>query len=222
LAASQERERELDRLCDDVPSPDPERWTAKDHLAHLAHWRGHAAGVLTAAHAGLASPAVDDIDGVNAEVQAANQQRSAAEVKEAAQASYRDLVAAVEACSEEELGAARQGRDGAVWEVVPPNGHLHLGEHLGFWHQAHGDEHAAEEAQLWMLDVHEVAFTDSRSLAHGAYNVGCYYSRLGRAADAIPHFKRSFELEPDLKEWARTDKDLDRIRAEPELRSILG
>jgi hypothetical protein len=43
-----------------------------------------------------------------------------------------------------------------------------------------------------------------------------------RGAEALPHFKHSFELHPALKEWAHTDKDLDRIRDEPELRAILA
>jgi len=52
LVASQDREQELDRLCDDLRA-DPERWTAKDHVAHLAHWRRYAARVLTfCAHRG--------------------------------------------------------------------------------------------------------------------------------------------------------------------------
>jgi tetratricopeptide (TPR) repeat protein len=222
LAASRDREQELNELCDDAPSPAPDRWTAKDHLAHLAHWRRHAAQVLAAVHAGRPAPGAGDVDSVNAEVQAASQGRSAAEVNEAAQASYAELAAAIEDCSEDELMRPRRGRDGAVWEVVPPNGHLHLGEHLSFWHDALGDEEAADRAQLWTHGVHEAAFTDPKSLAYGAYNLGCYYARSGRAADAIPHIRRSFELQPDLKEWARSDKDLDRIRDEPEVHALLA
>jgi tetratricopeptide (TPR) repeat protein len=221
LAASQEREIELEKVCDDATSPDPAVWTAKDHLAHLAHWRRYAAQVLTAANADTPAPRPDDVDGVNAEVHAANRQRHAAEVKEAARTSYAELAAAIDGCSEEELLRPPEGRDGAVWEIVPPNGHLHLGEHLGFWHLGKGDERAAEQAQLWTRDVQEAAFNDSRSMAFSAYNLACYYARLGHAADALPHIRRSFELLPDLKKWALKDKDLDRIRNEPEIRALL-
>ena len=222
LAASQERELELEKLCDDLPSPDPALWTAKDHLAHLAHWRRHATGVLTAARAGTPAPRADDVDAVNVDVHAANRQRRSAEVKEAARASYAELAAAIKDSSEEELSRPREGSGGAVWEIVPPNGHVHLGEHLGFWHQARGDERAAEKAQLWSFDVNEAGFTDPRSRAFGAYNLACYYARLGRGTDALPHLRHSFELHPDLKQWAIKDKDLDSIRNEPEIRALLG
>ena len=222
LVASQDREQELEKLCDDVRS-DPERWTAKDHVAHLAHWRRYAGKVLTAVHAGSPPPRADDVEGVNAEVQAANRERPAEVVKEDARITYAELARAIEDCSDEELLGPRPGREqDAAWEVVPPNCHLHLGEHLGFWHEAHGDQQAADQAQVWMLEVHEAAFSEPKSRAFGTYNLACYYARQGRAAEALPHLKRSFELHPDLKEWARTDKDLDPIREDPEVQGLVG
>jgi tetratricopeptide (TPR) repeat protein len=222
LTASQDREHEFVKLCDDVRSEDPAKWTPKDHLVHLAHWRHYAAQVLTAVRTGGPPPVGDDVEAVNAGVQAANIDRRAAEVKEAASASYMELMSAIEHCSDEDLLAPRPGREqDKVWEVVPGNGHLHLGEHLGFWYEAQGDDRGAEQAQLWAREVNDGAFTDPKSRAFGAYNLGCYYARHGRAIEALPHLKSSFDLHPDLKEWARKDKDLDRIRDEPELRAIL-
>ncbi|HVD45748.1 MAG TPA: maleylpyruvate isomerase N-terminal domain-containing protein [Candidatus Limnocylindria bacterium] len=221
LVAAQDRERELEKLVDDVRT-DPERWTAKDHVAHLAHWRRHAAEVLAAAHGGSPPPSAGDVDGLNAEVHAANLARPAVEVAEAARASYAQLARAIEDCSDDELLRPREGREGAVWEVVPGNGHMHVGEHLVFWYEAQGDDRAAEQAQLWTLEVQETAFTDPRSRSFGTYNLACYYGRNGRAAEALPHLKQSLELNPGLKEWARADKDLDRVRDDPALRAILA
>ena len=221
LVAAQDRERELEKLVDDVRT-DPERWTAKDHVAHLAHWRRHAAEILSTVRAGGAPPSAGDTDEENAEVHAANLAVPGVEVAEQGRVSYAELARAIEDCTEEELLLPRPGREkDKLLEVIPGNGHLHVGEHLVFWHEAHGDDRAAEQAQLWTLAVQEAAFTEPRSLSFGTYNLACYYARNGRAAEALPYLKRTFELNPDLKEWARADKDLDRVRDDPELRAIL-
>lgn len=221
LAASAERESELHRLAGDPPPANPGEWGAKDHIAHLAHWRRHAGRVLTAVRTGAPPPDEADVDRLNAEVYAVNKGRSADDINEDALASYAELARAIDDCSDADLLKTRPGRETAAWEVVPPNGHLHLGEHLGFWHLAHGKVQAADEAQKWVLEIHEAAFTDPRSRSFGEYNLACYYAKQGRATDAIPHIKTSFELNPTLKDWAREDPDLDRIRGEPELRAIL-
>jgi hypothetical protein len=170
LAVSAERERELHRLSEDRPPADPKEWGAKDHVAHLAHWRRYASQVLTAVRTGGTPPDAADIDGVNAAVHSANRGGSADDVKEDALASYAELARAIDDGTEEDLLKARPGEEMLAWEVVPPNGHLHLGEHLGFWHLAHGDEAAADQAQKWMLEVHEAAFSDPRSRAFGEYS----------------------------------------------------
>jgi tetratricopeptide (TPR) repeat protein len=222
LIASEDREQELAHLCDDL-RPDPEQWTAKDHVAHLAHWRRYAAQFLSSVRTGGPPPDAEDVDRVNAGVHDANRERLAEDVKEDARITYAQLARAIEDCSDEELMRPRPGREqDAAWEVVPGNCHLHVGEHLAFWHEAHGDVGAADRAQEWTLEISEAAFSEPRSRAFGQYNLGCYYARQGRAAEALPYIKRSFELHPDLKEWARTDKDLDPIRDQPELRAILG
>jgi tetratricopeptide (TPR) repeat protein len=222
LATSAEREGELHRLSGDHAPADPNEWGAKDHVAHLAHWRRHAAQVLNAIRTGNTPPDTADIDSLNAAVHSANKGRSADDIKEDALASYAELARAIDDCAEEDLLKARPGRETmAAWEVVAPNGHLHLGDHLGMWHQANGDEVAADQAQQWMLEVNEAAFTDPRSRALGEYYLACYYARQGRATDAMPYIKRSVELHPAFKELARKDTDLDRIRQEPELRAIL-
>jgi tetratricopeptide (TPR) repeat protein len=222
LAKSSDRERALEQLCDDSPPLDPSRWTAKDHLAHLAHWRAHAVMVLDSARTAGEAPAVESEDEINARVYAQNRDRPAADVLAAAHSSYADLVHAVQASSEEDLLTPRAGRPGLAWEVIPGNGHAHTGQHLTYWYQEHGDERAAEEAQLWVRDTEEAAFPFPRRQAAAAYNLGCYYSLRGRADTALPLFERSFELDPNLKEWARSDNDLDRIRDHPGLKRLVG
>jgi tetratricopeptide (TPR) repeat protein len=224
IAASREREHELVAMCDDSPPPEPGVWTVKDHLAHLAAWRTYAAGLLDAARAGGDAPRVeDDIDATNARIYAVNKDKSAEEVKADARSSYDALEAAVAASTEADLVKPHPRVPGALlWQVVPGNGHSHLGQHLWFWHAEQDDEEAAEAAQHWVYDLDRAEFPEPKSVAASTYNLGCFYSRIGRPDEALFRFKQAFELDPTLKKLAKTDPDLDRMRNDPQLIALIG
>ncbi len=224
IAAAREREHELLAMCDDSPPPEPGVWTVKDHLAHLAAWRIYAARVLDAARTGGEAPQrEDDLETTNARIYTTNKDKSAEDVKSEARSSYAELEAAITACSEDDLMKPHPRAPGAMlWQVVPGNGHSHLGEHLMFWHLELGDEEAAEVAQQWVHDVNRAEFPEPKAVAQSTYNLGCFYSRIGRADEALFRFKQAFELDPSLKKLAQTDPDLDPIRNQQELTALIG
>jgi hypothetical protein len=222
LRAAQDREVVLMEACEDRRGGDPETWTARDHLVHLAHWRWHAAEVLNRARTGGPPEPAVSIDEINAGVHAANLSRAAWLVIEDARGSYEALRAAIGAMTEEQLLGLRPGRQGALWEVVPGDGHLHTGQHLCYWLQSRGEEGAAEEIQLWMRDLHVSAFPTTEQCAYAEYNLGCYYALQRRAAQAIPLIVKALGLKPDLIELASTDHDLDAIQEHPDIQRLLA
>jgi len=48
------------------------------------------------------------------------------------------------------------------------------------------------------------------------YNLACYAALAGRREAALRHIKVAFEGRPESREWAKTDSDLDSIRADIE------
>jgi hypothetical protein len=55
------------------------------------------------------------------------------------------------------------------------------------------------------------------------YNVACCESRAGRAGDAIEHLRRAIALAPEqVRALAADDADLDPIRGEPGIETLLG
>jgi tetratricopeptide (TPR) repeat protein len=54
------------------------------------------------------------------------------------------------------------------------------------------------------------------------YNLACCESLTGQTADALVHLRRSLELSEQLREFARTDSDLDPIRDEPAFKEMVG
>lgn len=225
VAASREREHELLAMCDDSPPREPGMWTVKDHLAHLSAWRIYAAQVLDAVRTGRPqdAPDEDEIDDKNQRIYDASKDKSADDVKNEARSTYHTLEAAVAACSDDDLGKPHPRAPRALlWQVVPGNGHAHLGEHLMFWHLEQGDEEAAEAAQQWVFELDKAEFPEPKSVAASNYNLACFYSRVGRADEALPRLKHAFELDPSLKKHAKTDTDLDRIRTDPEVAAVIA
>ena len=209
-------------LCVDAP-PDPSgRWSAKDHLAHLAWWRDRTAKLMDGVRTGGELPPSVEDDAQNDLIYRDSRDRPAADIRAEARMSWDRLTEAVEACSEADLMKPHPYADGrALWESVPGNGHGHLAQHLMFWYLESGDEASAEKAQLWARDIESPASATDRQRANATYNLACFYGRVGRPRVALPLLRESFEAAPELVEWARKDPDLDPIRTDAEVAALL-
>lgn len=219
------REKEASDLLphvDDSPPSPPERWTAKDALAHLLAWRVSAAAELEAVRTG-GTFVSEDIDEFNAKVYEAARPLRAVSILDQADRSWESLGAAVEACSEEDLLKPRKRRaEQPVWQVIPGNTYFHIAEHLSYWHTERGEDAAAEDAAKWSHELSTATFTDDRHTGTADYNLGCFYAARRRAEEAMPYLRRGLELNPNLREWAKQDTDLDPIRSNPELARLLA
>jgi mannose-6-phosphate isomerase-like protein (cupin superfamily) len=54
------------------------------------------------------------------------------------------------------------------------------------------------------------------------YNLACCEALTGRNEDAIGHLRVALERRPSLRELAKDDTDLDRLRGEPEFHELVG
>jgi len=222
------REKEASDLVpnvDDSAPPQPGRWTAKDNLAHLSAWRLTAAAELTAVRTGSPAPASfsEDMDESNAKVYEMTRDHPAVSVLDEARRSWATLEAALEACSEEDLLKPRVRRpERPLWQVIPGNTYFHIAEHLAYWHDERGEPDQSEGAALWAHDLANKNSPDDGQRGTADYNLGCFYAVRGRAEKAIPYLRSGIELNLSLREWAKTDSDLDSIRSRPELVRLLA
>jgi hypothetical protein len=221
-ARGRAREAELDALCVDAPADPSGRWTAKDHLAHLAWWRDRNAKLMDGVRTGGDVPPGVEDDEQNAIIYQEYHGRPAAEIRAEARQSWDRLAAAIEACSEADLLKPHPYAAGrALWESVGGNGHGHLAQHLMFWYLESGDEGAAEASQLWTRDLEHAIHAGGKSRAYATYNLACFYGRVGRAGEAVALLRESFAGAPDLVELSRKDPDLDPIRDDPAVAALL-
>jgi hypothetical protein len=223
LVVAREKEALLLALVDDSPPVEYGRWTAKDSIAHLNTWREHAVRALDAAQHGTAfeGPANDsDLDARNAEIYKAHRGESAATVCATAAQSYTALIDAINACSDADLLRERPDNGGPVWRVVPGNGHGHVAQHLSYWAVEHGDPVAAEEAATWSHAIDSELFPDNQPVAD--YNFACFYARNGDADKALPLLSTALRARSELRAFALEDVDIEPIRDDPRVESLLG
>lgn len=60
---------------------------------------------------------------------------------------------------------------------------------------------------------------DTYSLAH--YNLACVHARAGNVESAAAYLMQAVAIEPEAREWARTDADFASVRDTPEIRRLL-
>jgi Protein of unknown function (DUF1706) len=223
LEAAQTQEAVLLALVDDAPPQESGVWTAKDNVAHLSTWRQHAVRTLDAMRLGrpVDGPANEsDLDGRNAEIYEAHRGDSAATVRATAAESYAALIAAVQACSDDDLVRERPANGGPVWHLVPGNGHGHVAQHLSYWAADHGDPAGAEEAAKRGYALDTELFPEDQPVAD--YNFACFYARNRHADHALPLLAAALRSRPDLRAFALQDADLEPIRGDPRIQSLLG
>ena len=219
LDETRRREAELVAISVDEPADPAGRWHSKDHLVHMAMAREREAALIEAVRTGGEVPPPFE-EGHNDEVYAANRDRPAAQVMEDADRSWEKLLAAIDASTDEDL--ERPHPHHLDRKLVDGSSGDHLAAHLMWAHLDAGNEVAAEAAVRWAWDLSSRMSRDPRSNALGAYNVACFYARMGRVDDALPLLRQGFEGVPDLKDWALKDPDIDPIREDPEVAELLA
>lgn len=224
LEAAQEHEAALLALCDDTPAAEEGRWTAKDNIAHLNTWREHAVRTLDAVRLGepVEGPFDDrDIDGRNAEIYAEHRRDPSDAVRTASATTYAALKDAVAACTDDELRRERP-TGGAVWRVVPGNGHAHVAQHVSSWLAEHDDRAGAEATAMWAHKLETDLFPEPADRAVADYNLACFYARNARVEEALPLLGSALRSQPELRDWAKSDPDLSSVREDPRVQSLVG
>jgi tetratricopeptide (TPR) repeat protein len=217
-----------DTLTEDERSivGEPDRWSPKDVIVHVAGWKRRLAENLAAAGAGETPVRQEDYEAVNAAEFEENRHRSWPEVLQMAAEASRQLVEQVEARSEEELRGTETlpwQQDRPLWRLIVGIGCVHpLAYHLGPIYLERGEVERATEMQEEV--ARRLSELDPADAWQGAvlYNLACHYALAGDRRGAIERLGKALELTPELTEHSKEDPDLACLREESAYLELYG
>ena len=193
-------------------------WTAKDNIAHNAHWRKHHAENILAALAGKTPTRTDDINHTNEEIYYQYRDQAWEEIEALARVSCERMEEALNALGDEGLERVdvypwQEGHP--LWRFVVGNIYTHPILHLAGWYGKKGENARVVEMYQSMSSL--LADLDDSPDWQGNihYNLACCYSLARQKEKAIRELAKALKLNPALTEWSQQDPDFDPIRAEP-------
>ena len=224
--ASEEEQALFARLSEDERAVrgEPDRWSPKDVIAHLAAWKTRLAENLASAARGETPVRDEDYEAVNAKVFELNQDRSWSEILQEAAEASQQLVEQVEKRSEAELRGTETlpwQEDRSLWRLIVGNAYTHvIAMHLGPLLIERGEKEYATELQEKAAKL--LSELDESQSWQGAvrYNLACHYALAGETETAIEELREALELNPELTEWSKEDSDLASIREEPDYEAL--
>jgi len=199
----------------------PERWSAKDHLAHMTFClhQNLIQKVIAILQQQEVPPREASVDQMNARVFAEHQLRPWSEIHANFEQVYADLIQLAERLSEADLmdsnrfSAITEGRP--LYTAFLGNGYEHLQEHLV---QYYLDRHDLPQAiQVREQCTNRVIQTEVPAWVKGwfLYNLACFYAQQNQLEKAAALLPEALTFAPDLKEWSKSDPDLVALRDQP-------
>ena len=224
--ASKEEQALFARLSEDERAVrgEPDRWSPKDVIAHLAAWKTRLAEDLAMAARGEIPVRSDDFEAVNARVFELNRDRPWSEILEEAAEASRRLVEQVENRSGADLRGTETlpwQEDRPLWRLIVGNAYIHaMAMHLGPLLIERGEKEYAAELQKEAAKL--LSELDESQSWQGVvrYNLACHYALAGETETAIEELREALELNPELTEWSKEDSDLASIREEPDYEAL--
>jgi len=197
----------------------PERWSGRDHVAHIAYWRRRLATRLEAILEDRPQPDMEHYERVNPLVFEERRHWSWPDVLANAEEAFTAHVACIERLTDEDLMAFDRhdwvGEGEPLHAVVMGSSYEHAQDHLAQYLVDRRDLPAAVAVhRRW---VARVVDADTPPAMQGAalYNLACFLATHDRVEEARPVLERALALHPRpwLREHARTDPDLAILRA---------
>ncbi len=196
----------------------PERWSAKDHVAHIAFWREQLARRLRAVLDHEPQPDLEDWESLNPRVFEEHRHTAWRNVLDHAERAYAAHTALIERLTDEDLGSFDRFDwlpDGQpLFVAVMGSSYEHAQVHLAQFHLERGDVVQARRiCERWTARVVEARAPDAMK-GVALYNLACFQATHDELERAGANLERALALYPGprLREFSLTDPDLVALR----------
>lgn len=201
----------------------PERWAAKDNLAHCAAWQKNLAENLAAATSGGPYQHFEEITRRNEQIFIEHQADAIEDILDNLKKAYEALTGQTRQLSEKKLASNevlpwQRGRP--LWRIIAGNGALHPLSHLATWYSMNGQ--GKKGLSLYEAAQPGLAELSSEPGWQGMliYDLACFCALAGEKRRALEALKAALQLAPEFSEWSRQDSDLDSLREETEYKAL--
>lgn len=203
----------------------PERWSAKDIVAHIAFWKDRLIQHLAERARGESGPELQDseVDQVNTGAFERNRTRSWEQVQADLESTFNRLLEMVSQFSEGQLTDPTPVgwySNRPLLTAIVGNSYGHPEHHVMDFYLHRGDRASAVRIAEAATQEEMSVDTSPRSRGTALYNLACFYALNGDAGRAIELLRQAFPLRPDLVEWSKQDGDLTSLRELPEYQSL--
>ena len=209
-------------------SESPDKWSAKDTVAHLTTWQRRWLDWLQpVAHGQLPDDrgpghTEEDWDRINAESFATNRTRPWDQVWVESQKAYAQVAAWAPLVPQDYLNAQRRlgmREERPIWAWIAGPFLWHVEVHVAEFHSKHGVLDRAIQATRKFTDqVAAIAPTDVQGESY--YNYACILALNGRTDDAVVALRDAFARNATLVETSKQDTDLDSLRARSDFQTL--
>lgn len=199
----------------------PDSWSAKDHLAHLAHWQVHFNNQLSR----KAKPDVQvtDLDKENLRIYNLYKNKSWQDVVNLVDDASQGFTKHLKALSEDDLNSTeiiRSISNRPLWRTIIGQTIVHVLSHLSMLYGSQGKLEKSVLMQECILEDLQSLDDSPKWQAMNIYNIACAYALAGDSGNAIRLVRVSLELNPELTGWAQEDPDLVNLKNDPDFMSI--
>jgi uncharacterized damage-inducible protein DinB len=199
----------------------PNHWSVKDHVAHMAYWRGRLVLKLQAVLVHETPPDFEDFQRLNVQVFKDNLNRAWREVLFDSEQTYEALIVNIRRLTDEDLVAFNRfdwAPDGQpLHALIMGSSYEHAQQHLAQFYLDRGDLASATRIhEGWVSRVVRAkAPTAMKGLS--LYNLACFYAMHAQLEKAKPVLEQALTLYPGprLREWSRRDPELIALRDQP-------